>query len=104
MELRAIRDKRLYKVKRPEAVAGRYSFETWEEYVEVRLDWDVSRAKQLVAAAETVEKMATNVAVLPARESHVRPLLRLDDEHERASVWQSVYRNTYPFTCTGTPV
>jgi hypothetical protein len=90
LELKAIRDGKLYVTPREAAVAGRYSFTTFEEYVEERWDMDISRGKQLVAAAEAVSKMATNVAVLPAKESHVRELLRIDDDQERASVWQSV--------------
>jgi len=88
--LKAIRDRKLYKIQRPEAVAGRYSFTTFEEYVEQRWDMDISRGKQLVAAAEAVEKMATNVAVLPSKESHVRELLRIDGDGDRAAVWQAV--------------
>lgn len=90
LELRAIRDKRLYKVKRPAPVSGRYSFETWEEYVPARFDWTYQRAAQIIDAAEAASKISTIVEMLPTRESHVRPLLRLEDEHERASVWQSV--------------
>jgi protein gp37 len=88
--LKAIRDRKLYKVRRPEAIAGRYSFTTFEEYVEERWDMDISRGKQLVAAAEAVDKMATIVTVLPARESHVRELLKIEDDGDRAAVWASV--------------
>ena len=92
LELRAIRDGGLYKIDREQQIGGRYSFLTFEEYVEQRWEMDVSRAKQLVAAAEAVLKIATIVAVLPLRESHVRELLRLESDAERASVWQEVIR------------
>ena len=88
--LKAIRDRKLYKARRPDAVAGRYSFTTFEEYVEERWGMDVSRGKQLVAAAEAVQKLATLVAVLPSTERHVRELLRIDGDGDRAAVWQAV--------------
>lgn len=90
LELRAIRDLKLYKVKRAVPVAGRYSFETFEEYCEKRWDMDSSRARQLIGAAEAAEKIATIVTILPGRESHVRPLLALESDEERAAVWSSV--------------
>jgi protein gp37 len=90
LELKAIRDGKLYATPRSEPVSGRYTFTTFEEYVEERWDMDISRGKQLVAAAEAVDKMATIVAILPARESHVRELLKIEDDGDRAKVWQSV--------------
>jgi protein gp37 len=87
--LKAIRDRKLYKVRRPEAVAGRYSFTTFEEYVEERWDMDRERARQLILAADAVLKMPTNVGILPSKESHVRELLRIDGDGDRAAVWQA---------------
>ena len=90
--LKTIRDRELYKVRRPEAVAGRYTFTTFEEYVEGRWDMDSSRARQLIGACDAVEaiKSVTNVTVLPARESHVRELLRIKSDSLRAEVWQGI--------------
>lgn len=90
LELRSIRDRRLYKVKREAAVAGRYSFETFEEYVDSRWEMDRTRTFRIIEAASAAEKMLPIGIVLPARESHVRPLLRLENEHERAAAWQAV--------------
>lgn len=49
-----------------------------------------SRVYQLIDAAAAAEKMSTIVDILPARESHVRPLLKLENDEERSAVWQSV--------------
>lgn len=90
LELRAIRDKRLYKTKRTEAVSGRYSFETFEEYVEARWDLEYRRVLQLIDAAGVAENLNNCSPFLPSRESHVRPLLALDNDADRAQVWQHV--------------
>ena len=90
LELKAIRDKGLYKIGRKIKVAGRYSFTTFEEYVQERWDMAHSRGKQLINAAETALKMDTNVSVLPAKESHVRELLKIENDDDRAIVWQNV--------------
>ena len=88
--LRSIRDRRLYKLKREVASAGRYSFETFEEYVETRWDMEYRRSVQLIDAAAVAENLNNCSRFLPARESHVRPLLKLENEHERAAAWQAV--------------
>lgn len=93
LELRAIRDGRLYKVKRDEAVAGRYSFETFEDYVASRWDIEYRRANQLIESATVahmLESGKNSSHFLPSRESHVRPLLRLENDSERSAVWRSV--------------
>lgn len=90
LELREIRDRRLYKVKRAETVAGRYSFETFEEYVASRWEWTYQRAHQLIDAASVVEHFSNKFEVLPSRERHVAPMLKLDSDDERAAVWQAV--------------
>jgi len=90
LELRAIRDRKLYKVKRVQPAAGRYSFETFEEYVEHRWDLSYRRSVELIESAEAAEKMRNSAAFLPSRESHIRPLLKLESDQERASVWASV--------------
>lgn len=90
LDLKAIRDGKLYATPRETAVAGRYSFTTFEEYIDARWDWSDERARQLIEAAEAVAKIPTIVGVLPARESHVRELLRIDGDDDRAAVWQTV--------------
>lgn len=94
LELRAIRDKRLYKVKREEAVTGRYSFETFEDYCKVRWEWERQHAYRLIDAASAAEKLSPIGVILPARESHIRPLIRLDirleSDGDRATAWQAV--------------
>lgn len=91
LDLKAIRDKRLYKVDRPAQVNGRYSFQTFEEYCEQRWEWSRIRAHQVIEAADLAFKMFTNVNILPNREAHIRPLLdRLKTDDERLAVWQQV--------------
>jgi len=90
--LKAIRDRKLYKARRPEAVVGRYAFTTFEEYVEERWDMARSRAAQMIDAADACVKMSTIVDILPSRESHVRELLKIEDDGDRAAVWLSVVR------------
>jgi protein gp37 len=90
LELAAIKDRELYKVQRGKPVAGRYSFTTWEEYVEERWDMVKSRADDLIRHAIAAEKMTEISAILPSRESHVRELLKLETDEQRAEVWQRV--------------
>lgn len=87
--LGVIRDRKLYKVKRAEDVAGRYSFETFEEYVEQRWEIDVRRAYQLIEAAGAVAKMCTKVHILPSTERQVRELLKLDNEEDLEAAWEA---------------
>jgi len=88
--LKSINEKGLYKVQRAAPVAGRYSFETWEEYVSERWTMDVRRAQRLVQAAEGAEKMRQICRVLPANESQVRALLTVEDEKDRAAIWKGL--------------
>jgi len=88
--LKAIRDRKLYKVSRPEAVAGRYSFTTFEEYVEERWDMAERTAEQMIQSACVAQKVAQLCGISPARESHVRELLKIEDDGDRAAVWQAV--------------
>jgi hypothetical protein len=44
----------------------------------------------LIRAASAVEQLPTNVGKLPTRESHVRPLLKLENDAERAAAWQAM--------------
>src|SRR5262245_1067480 len=91
LDLRAIRDRRLYKVERPTRVNGRYSFQTFEEYCEERWELDKPHANRLIAAATLTEQMVPIGTILPTRESHVRPLLeRLATDDERLAVWQQI--------------
>ena len=90
LELKAIRDGSLYATARAVAVAGRYTFTTFEEYVEERWDMGHSRVAQLIDAADACSKMSTIVEVLPARESHVRELLKVESDADRVRVWQTV--------------
>lgn len=90
LELSAIKRSNLYKTEREHPVAGRYSFTTWEEYVSER--WDMARDKsdRLIQHAEAASKMAEISAVLPTRESHVRELLKLETDEQRAAVWKEI--------------
>ena len=90
LDLKAIKEDGLYKAPRSVAVAGRYSFTTFEEYVEERWEMERTRAFRLIDAAEAVSKMLPIGNILPARESHVRELLKIESDQDRAAVWQSV--------------
>ncbi|MCU0246152.1 MAG: DUF5131 family protein [Bryobacter sp.] len=90
LELRTIREKELYKVKRGAEIAGRYSFETWEEYITTRWDWTNERARQVMQAAEAAQKLQQLFDISPSRESHVRALLALEADDERAAAWKAV--------------
>lgn len=81
LELAAIRDRKLYKA----------DFGTFEEYVEQRWEWERTRAYRLINAAMLARDSLLPIGNIPARESHIRPLLeRLESDTERATVWQQV--------------
>ena len=81
LELAAIRDKKLY----------RAEFGTFEEYVEARWEWHRSRAYQLIDAASYAQKMSKIFDNIPAKESHIKPLLeKLDNDKDREHVWGRV--------------
>jgi protein gp37 len=88
LELAAIREKELYKVPRVNAKAGKYSFTTWEEYVDERWEMSEEQARRLIQSAQASEKLHQLVEFLPSRESHVRELLKLETDEQRAEVWQ----------------
>lgn len=92
LELKKIRDSNppLYKVKRADAVAGRYSFQTFEEYVEGRWELGVRRVNQMIEVTAAAEEMGKIFPILPTSESHVRELLKLETDEDRAEVWQRV--------------
>ena len=80
LELRHIRDQRFY----------REQYGTFEEYVETRWEWTRDRAYKLIEAAAIAEDLYKNLDILPSRESHTVPLLKLEDGAQRAEVWQRV--------------
>jgi len=43
------------------------------------------RANQIIYAAQAVEKIGTIVPILPMRKTHVRPLLTLESDADRAA-------------------
>jgi protein gp37 len=90
LELKAIRDNGLYKQGRDRPISGKYSFTTFEEYCEQRWDMSVDRAAQLINASDASEKLRQLSSFLPSKESHVRELLKLDDDGHRAEVWKRV--------------
>lgn len=73
----------------PETISGRYSFMTFEEYVGEKWEMSYRRTVELIESANAAEKLR-NSASFPTRESHVRPLLKLTSDEERAAVWQTV--------------
>lgn len=101
LDLKAIRDKQLYRVKRQTRIDGRYSFETFEEYCAARWDMSQPRAYQLIDAAVLASEISTNVELLPTREGHIRPLLeRLENSKDRLAVWHQIVEQT-PERITG---
>lgn len=90
LELGAINNRSLYKLPRKEAVSGKYSFVTFDEYVESRFEMKRTRAYELIESANAVHKMSGIPDRLPARESHVRPLLGLKSDLDRSAVWRAV--------------
>lgn len=71
--LTTIRDRRLYR--------GQY--QTFEEYCRGRWDMVASRARQLIAAAETTRALESVTVVTPANERQVRPLISLPPDQQR---------------------
>jgi protein gp37 len=90
LELKVIRDSGLYKQGRERPIAGKYSFTTFEEYCQDRWDMSYDRAHDLIKNAEIAQKLENLPGFVPTRESHVRELLKLDDDGHRAEVWKRV--------------
>jgi hypothetical protein len=61
----------------------RRQFTTFEEYVEERWDWDVRHCERLISAADAAEKLRPIGRILPASESYVRELLKIEDDGDR---------------------
>lgn len=91
LELRAIRDRRGYRV----GTNGDSNLQTWQEYLEKRWELSETRSRQLISAADAVDGMNPHncADLIPARESHVRELLRIESDTDRAVVWQSILQN-----------
>lgn len=87
-ELAAIRERKLYTL--------RYNCSTFEEYCEFRWEIQKKHAYRLMDAAAFAEKVSNWTLSLPARESHIRPLIdRLSTregytDDDRISVWRDV--------------
>lgn len=87
-QLKHIRDNRLY--------IAFASGATWEQYCQDRWEMTPQRAGQLIDAYDSVKQIETfvsnseTIVSLPVRESHVRPLAKLDKPEDRALVWQRV--------------
>jgi protein gp37 len=86
-ELAAIRDGKLYRLASNHA--------TFEEYCEQRWELDTGNATRLINAADFAGKAANWQLSMPARESHIRPLLsRLEADDDRIVVWRDVLATT----------
>lgn len=90
LDLKAIRDGRLYKAERSTPIAGKYSFTTFEEYCEQRWEMNTQAAWRIITAAEAAQKLNNFVNFLPTRESHVHALLGLDKDEDRVNVWKRI--------------
>jgi hypothetical protein len=71
--LAAIRDGKLY----------RETHKTFEDYCSSKWNMVASRARQLIAAAETVEAVESVTTVTPSSEAQTRPLAGLEPEQQR---------------------
>lgn len=90
LDLKAVRDKELYKVSRSEPVAGRYSFSTFEEYIEGKWERNRDWGYKKIESATVAENVLNKIHLSPSSESHVRELLKLETDDDRATVWQKV--------------
>jgi len=81
MALRSIRDERLY----------RETHDTFEKYVRDRFDIARRTAYQHIEAASIFENVrnCAQIEILPARESHVLPLSKLE-ETRQIEVWEMI--------------
>lgn len=96
-ELAAIRDEELYR--------GRY--QTFEAYCDERWEMDRSRAYRLIDAARFVDRALSPIGddvPHPIRESHIRPLFKLDADEDRLTVWQDALGNKRPRDVKATDV
>ncbi len=75
--LREIRDRRLF----------REEWRTFEGFCRCELEMGKTNVNRLLQCAEVAAFLATKVAA-PKREAHVRPLLRLRNNHARAAAFQ----------------
>jgi protein gp37 len=78
-ELRHIRDQRLY----------RERYGTFEDYCQERWEWTAQHVGRLIMSADVVDQIEPIGSILPDRESHVRPLLLLDEPDQRAEAWKA---------------
>lgn len=81
--LKEIRDKRLYKLA---------LFDTFEAYTRAR--WDMSRAHayRLIKSYEIIHNLSPIGDILPANESQVRPLTRLEPCEQR-KLWKAFLKS-----------
>lgn len=91
LELRAIREKQLYKTPRQVPVDGCYSFTTFEDYANGRWGISYPRAAAMIENAEAAENLSNLIGFdVPSRESHVKELRALETDEHRAQAWQNV--------------
>jgi hypothetical protein len=83
--LMEIREGRLYRAK----------YKTFEEYCREKWDIVASRARQLIASAETYENIKSVTKVTPLTERQTRPLVSLTPGEQR-EVWGRVIESTPP--------
>lgn len=75
---------------------------TWEQYTNERWEMTPQRAHQLISGYEILYQLnqllvngrSTIVDILPTRETHIRPLAKLETSELQAEVWQRVVANS----------
>lgn len=92
-----IRDEGLYKVK----------YDTFENYLEKRWNYERTRGHRLINSAEFMLKLTAEMLpignkkdeVLPQNEAQIRPLIeKLSNDSERVKVWHDVISENKPIT------
>ena len=83
-ELAAIRETTLY----------RRRHQTFEAYCEERWEMTDRHAEHLMKAAGFAEKANYSSLPVPVRETHIRPLLKLDNDDDRLAIWRGGQKNT----------
>lgn len=84
-----IRGRELAAIRHDELYRDRY--QTFEAYCDERWELTKQHAYHLIDAAGFAEKVNYSSLAVPARETHIRPLLlKLDNDEDRLAVWREV--------------
>ena len=83
--LKEIRDSKLYK----------QGFETFEDYCDVKWNFNSSRARQLIMSTDVLDNLeSVTIVTIPQSESQVRPLTKLKDPEIQKQAWAEVVKES----------